>query len=220
MSDYKNISDYPKNIPIFPLGGVLLLPKSRLPLNIFEPKYLKMIEDVLATEHRFIGMIQPKSNKKNDAETNLTLNNVGCVGRLISFTETEDSRYLITLSGISRFNYVKKIETFKPYIKAEVDWSNFRNDGMLEKLPTSFNKNDFLEIISEYFKITNLQTDWESLKKADDELLINSLSILCPFENDEKQALLEAKTIKERVAILTTLMEMSIKAETTFGPLQ
>ena len=220
MSDYKNISKYPKNIPIFPLGGVLLLPKSRLPLNIFEPKYLKMIEDVLATENRFIGMIQPKSNNKNDSETTPSLNNVGCVGRLISFTETEDSRYLITLSGISRFNYVKEVDTFKPYIKAEVDWSNFRNDGMLEKLPTSFNKNDFLKTISEYFKITNLQTDWESLKKADDELLINSLSILCPFENDEKQALLEAKTIKERVAILTTLMEMSIKAETTFGPLQ
>ena len=220
MIDYKNFSDYPKNIPIFPLGGVLLLPKTRLPLNIFEPKYLKMIEDVLTTEHRFIGMIQPKSNKKNESETTPILNNVGCVGRLTSFTETEDSRYLITLSGVSRFNYIKKVESFKPYIKAEVDWSNFRNDGMLEKLPSSFNKNDFLEIISEYFKITNLQTDWESLKKADDELLINSLSILCPFENDEKQALLEAKTIKERVAILTTLMEMSIKAETTFGPLQ
>ena len=91
---------------------------------------------------------------------------------------------------------------------------------MLEKLSKSFNKDEFLKIISEYFKLTNLQTDWESLKRADDELLINSLSILCPFESDEKQALLEAKTIKERVKILITLMEMSIKAETTFGPLQ
>ena len=109
MSKYINISDYPKNIPIFPLGGILLLPKSRLPLNIFEPKYLKMIEDVLATEHRFIGMIQPKSTKKNDAKTTPRFNSVGCVGRLISFTETEDSRYLITLSGVSRFNYVKKM---------------------------------------------------------------------------------------------------------------
>ncbi len=220
MNDFKKISDFPKNIPIFPLEGVLLLPKSRLPLNIFEPKYLKMIEDVLATEHRFIGMIQPKFNKnKNQGSTN-KFNNVGCAGRLISFTETEDSRYLITLSGISRFNYIKNLETFKPYVKAEVDWGNFRNDGMLEKLPKSFNKDEFLGIISEYFKLTNLQTDWESLKKADDELLINSLSILCPFENDEKQALLEAKTIKDRVKILTTLMEMYIKAETTFGPLQ
>lgn len=220
MTDFKNITNYPNNIPLFPLAGVLLLPKSRLPLNIFEPRYLKMIEDVLATEHRIIGMIQPMSNKDNAGDTSDTLSNVGCAGRLISFTETEDSRYLITLSGISRFNYIKSIDTFKPYINAEVNWDNFRNDGITELLPSNFNKNEFLDIISEYFKLTNLQTDWDSLKKADDELLINSLSILCPFENDEKQALLEAKTIGERVKILTTLMEMGIKAETTFGPLQ
>ena len=220
MYDYKNISDYPKNIPIFPLGGVLLLPKSRLPLNIFEPRYLKMIEDVLSTEHRYVGIIQPKSNNNDFRDTKPKFNNVGCVGRLINFTETEDSRYLITLSGVSRFNYIKKIDTFKPYIKAEVDWGNFKNDSMLEKLPSSFNIDEFHEVIYKYFKITNLQTDWESLKKADDELLVNSLSILCPFENDEKQALLEAKTINDRVKVLTTLMEMSIKAETTFGPLQ
>jgi Lon protease-like protein len=219
MNNPKNTNDFPKHIPLFPLSGVLLLPKSRLPLNIFEPKYLKMIEDVLATEHRFIGMIQPRPNK-NTKDSNLKFNNVGCAGRLISFTETDDSRYLITLSGVSRFNYVKNVDTFKPYINAEVEWNTFRDDGILETLPKSFNKDEFLEIISKYFTLTNLQTDWESLKKADDELLINSLSILCPFENDEKQALLEAKTIKERVKILTTLMEMSIKAETTFGPLQ
>lgn len=219
MNNPKNTNDFPEHIPLFPLSGVLLLPKSRLPLNIFEPRYLKMIEDVLATEHRLIGMIQPRANK-NTKDSNLKFNNVGCAGRLISFTETDDSRYLITLSGVSRFNYVKNVDTFKPYINAEVKWDTFRNDGILETLPKSFNKDEFLEIISKYFTLTNLQTDWESLKKADDELLINSLSILCPFENDEKQALLEAKTIKERVKILTTLMEMSIKAETTFGPLQ
>tara|TARA_B100001121_G_C18550934_1_gene555413 strand:+ start:188 stop:847 length:660 start_codon:yes stop_codon:yes gene_type:complete len=219
MNNPKITNDFPENIPLFPLSGVLLLPKSRLPLNIFEPRYLKMIEDVLATEHRFIGMIQPRPNK-NTKDSNLKFNNVGCAGRLISFTETDDSRYLITLSGVSRFNYVKNVDTFKPYINAEVEWDTFRDDDILETLPKSFNKDEFLEIISKYFTLTNLQTDWESLKKADDELLINSLSILCPFENDEKQALLEAKTIKERVKILTTLMEMSIKAETTFGPLQ
>ncbi len=219
MNNPKNTKDFPENIPIFPLSGVLLLPKSRLPLNIFEPRYLKMIEDVLATEHRLIGMIQPRPSE-NSEHSNLKFNNVGCAGRLISFTETDDSRYLITLSGVSRFNYVKNVDTFKPYINAEIEWDSFRDDGILETLPKSFNKDEFLEIISKYFTLTNLQTDWESLKKADDELLINSLSILCPFENDEKQALLEAKTIKERVKILTTLMEMSIKAETTFGPLQ
>ena len=220
MTNHSKISQFPNSIPLFPLSGVLLLPKSRLPLNIFEPKYLDMVEDVLTTQHRLIGMIQPTSNDNYNKDSSKNFNNVGCAGRIISFTETEDSRYLITLSGISRFDFIKKVNSFKSYINAEVDWNNFRNDSITENLQSNFDKDKFLLIIKEYFKLTNLQTDWESLKKADDELLINSLSILCPFENDEKQALLEAKTIDDRVKILTTLMEMNIKAETMFGPLQ
>ena len=220
MTSHSKISQFPNSIPLFPLSGVLLLPKSRLPLNIFEPKYLDMVEDVLTTQHRLIGMIQPTSNDNYSKNSSNNFNNVGCAGRIISFTETEDSRYLITLSGISRFDYIKKVNSLKSYINAEVDWNNFRNDSITENLQSNFDKDKFLLIIKEYFKLTNLQTDWESLKKADDELLINSLSILCPFENDEKQALLEAKTIDDRVKILTTLMEMNIKAETMFGPLQ
>ena len=220
MTNHSKISQFPNSIPLFPLSGVLLLPKSRLPLNIFEPKYLEMVEDVLTTQHRLIGMIQPTSNDNYNKDSSKNFNNVGCAGRIISFTETEDSRYLITLSGISRFDFIKKVNSLKSYINAEVDWNNFRNDSITENLQSNFDKDKFLLIIKEYFKLTNLQTDWESLKKADDELLINSLSILCPFENDEKQALLEAKTIDDRVKILTTLMEMNIKAETMFGPLQ
>ena len=220
MTSHSKISQFPNSIPLFPLSGVLLLPKSRLPLNIFEPKYLDMVEDVLTTQHRLIGMIQPTSNDNYNKDSSNNFNSVGCAGRIISFTETEDSRYLITLSGISRFDYIKKVNSLKSYINAEVDWNNFRNDSITENLQSNFDKDKFLLIIKEYFKLTNLQTDWESLKKADDELLINSLSILCPFENDEKQALLEAKTIDDRVKILTTLMEMNIKAETMFGPLQ
>lgn len=220
MTSHSKISQFPNSIPLFPLSGVLLLPKSRLPLNIFEPKYLDMVEDVLTTQHRLIGMIQPISNDNYNKDSSNNFNNVGCAGRIVSFTETEDSRYLITLSGISRFHFIKKVNSLKSYINAEVDWNNFRNDSITENLQSNFDKDKFLLIIKEYFKLTNLQTDWESLKKADDELLINSLSILCPFENDEKQALLEAKTIDDRVKILTTLMEMNIKAETMFGPLQ
>ena len=220
MTNHSKIPQFPNSIPLFPLSGVLLLPKSRLPLNIFEPKYLDMVEDVLTTQHRLIGMIQPISNDNYNKDSSNNFNNVGCAGRIISFTETEDSRYLITLSGISRFDFIKKVNSLKSYINAEVDWNNFRNDSITENLQSNFDKDKFLLIIKEYFKLTNLQTDWESLKKADDELLINSLSILCPFENDEKQALLEAKTIDDRVKILTTLMEMNIKAETMFGPLQ
>ena len=141
------------NLPVFPLG-IVALPGTIQYLQIFEPRYLKMIEDVLSTEHRFNGMIQPNPNDNSD-DSNIKFNNVGCAGRLISFTETDDSRYLITLSGVSRFNYVKNVDTFKPYINAKVEWDDFRDDGILEILPKSFNKDEFLEIISKYFTLTN-----------------------------------------------------------------
>jgi len=220
MIDFIDTNELPENIPIFPLTGALLLPKSRLPLNIFEPKYLKMIEDTLGNQHRLIGMIQPLLNEKKPDDDHKNFNKVGCAGRVISFTETEDSRYLITLAGICRFNFVEKIKSADPYLKAKVDWSLYKGDSKIEKLDAIFKREIFLDTLSKYFKLANLQTDWGSLKKAEDELLINSLSILCPFDHHEKQALLEAKTINERYDILLTLMEMTIKAEKSFGPLQ
>tara|TARA_B100001093_G_C26713456_1_gene964547 strand:- start:4 stop:663 length:660 start_codon:yes stop_codon:yes gene_type:complete len=216
ISDMKNLPD---KIPIFPLTGVLLLPNARLPLNIFEEKYLKMIEDVLATETRIIGMIQ-KISDQNDGPLSSNLTKVGCAGRIISFTETEDSRYLITLSGICRFDLLKTTESSDLYVTAKVNWSLYNSDLTPERIPTNFKRDTFLNILAKYLKITNLQTDWESLRKAEDELLINSISMLCPFDQHEKQALLEAKTIKDRANVLQTLMEMTIKAEKSFGPLQ
>ena len=210
----------PDEIPLFPLEGALLLPNSRLPLNIFEPKFLKMLEDSLASKHRLIGMIQPKYSKNDEVKDKTSLSQVGCAGRVVSFTETEDSRYLITLSGISRFHVIETLEAFDPYITAKVDWTAFKEDGRVEKLEGHFKRDHFLKTLSEYFTFANLQTDWDSLKKAEDELLVNSLAILCPFDSNEKQALLEAKDIKERAEILLTLMEMSIRSEKNFGPLQ
>ena len=213
------MKNLPDKIPIFPLTGVLLLPNARLPLNIFEEKYLKMIEDVLATETRIIGMIQ-KISDQNDGPLSSNLTKVGCAGRIISFTETEDSRYLITLSGICRFDLLKTTESSDLYVTAKVNWSLYNSDLTPERIPTNFKRDTFLNILAKYLKITNLQTDWESLRKAEDELLINSISMLCPFDQHEKQALLEAKTIKDRANVLQTLMEMTIKAEKSFGPLQ
>ncbi len=217
LSDNTNL---PKSIPIFPLPGALLLPKSRLPLNIFEPKYLKMLEDVLGSQDRLIGMIQPVSNDGNQDPQIKRLKKVGCAGRVVSFTETEDSRYLITLAGICRFNFIGKKVAFDPYMIANVDWAPYMGDRKRERITTDFKRDMFLNTLSKYFQLTNLQTDWDSLKKAEDELLINSLSMLCPFDQHEKQALLEAKTITDRADILQTLMEMTIKAEKCFGPLQ
>ena len=219
MQSISNMKNLPNKIPIFPLTGVLLLPNARLPLNIFEDKYLKMIEDVLATKTRIIGMIQ-KISDQNEGPLYSNLAKVGCAGRIISFTETEDSRYLITLSGISRFELLKTTESSDMYVTAKVNWNLYNSDLMAEKTTANFKRDTFLTILAKYLKITNLQTDWESLRKAEDELLINSLSMLCPFDQHEKQALLEAKTIKDRVAVLQTLMEMTIKAEKSFGPLQ
>ena len=119
----------PKNIPLFPLPGALLLPNSRLPLNIFEPRYIRMVEDALATKHRLIGMIQPiKLDKRNKLTGANKFQKVGCAGRIVSFTETEDGRYLITLEGVSRFNFRKEMEDQKPYILSEIDWDFYSND--------------------------------------------------------------------------------------------
>ena len=199
-------NNLPKVIPIFPLSGALLLPRSNLPLQIFEPKYLQMFEDSLKTPDRLIGMIQGNSNTGNSKD----LHKIGCAGRIIQFSETPDGRYMITLGGVSRF----KIETeeigFTPYRKAQVDWSKYEKDlGPTEK-DKDFDRDYFMNLLGKFFISADLKTDWNSLKDADEELLINSLSMLCPFEPEDKQALLEAKSLVLRRKTLITLLEFSI----------
>ena len=200
----------PENIPLFPLPGALLLPNSRLPLNIFEPRYINMVEDALATKHRLIGMIQPiKLNIGDSLKEANKYQKVGCAGRIVSFTETENGRYLITLEGISRFKFSKEIETQKPYILSEIDWGLYTNDLVPFEGLNSFDRNGFLEILKKYLDSAQIASDWEVLKKAREEVLVNSLSMLCPFEPEEKQVLLEAETIVNRLDVLVTLMKLS-----------
>ena len=200
----------PKNIPLFPLPGALLLPNSRLPLNIFEPRYVSMVEDTLATTHRLIGMIQPIKVKAESTldETN-KYQKVGCAGRIVSFTETDDGRYLITLEGISRFKFRKEVEHEKPYILSDVDWNFYKNDLIPFEGMNSFDRNGFLDTLKKYLDSAQIASDWEVLKKAREEVLVNSLSMLCPFEPEEKQVLLEAETIVKRLDVLVTLMKLS-----------
>ena len=199
-------NNLPKVIPIFPLSGALLLPRSNLPLQIFEPKYLQMIEDSLKTSDRMIGMIQVNSNTGNPND----LHKIGCAGRIIQFSETPDGRYMITLAGVSRFQIEVEEIGFTAYRKAQVDWSDFEKDlGPAEK-DKDFDRDYFMELLEKFFVSADLKTDWNSLKDADEELLINSLSILCPFEAEDKQALLEAKSLVLRRKTLTTLLEFSI----------
>lgn len=205
-----SIKNLPKEIPLFPLPGALLLPKSKLPLNLFEPKYLAMLNDVLKTEDRLIGMIQPVSTPDGTTGSR-QLHQIGCAGRLVSFNETKDGKYLITLEGISRYRFTKITEGFFPYIKGNVSWESFSDDLQRTKPDEKFNRSSFLKILSRYFDAAQLSSDWSSLKEADEELLINSLAMLCPFDPEEKQALLEAPSLEYRRETLVTLMEFNLQ---------
>jgi hypothetical protein len=200
-------TDLPESIPLFPLPGALLLPRARLPLHIFEPRYLAMLDDALKTQTRLIGMIQPRTGPKGEKK----LSAIGCAGRVTAFSETEDGRYMITLTGVSRFRFVKEIKGFTPYIRAEVRWEGFARDlGPMEE-DRCFRRNEFMDLLGRYFAAQKLATDWDSLKEAEVELLVNSLSMLCPFEPEDKQALLEAPTLETRRETLVTLMEYALR---------
>ncbi|MEY4983767.1 MAG: hypothetical protein RIR62_2033 [Pseudomonadota bacterium] len=202
------IADLPETIPVFPLPGALMLPRGRLPLHIFEPRYLAMIEDCLKTRHRLIGMIQPREVPGTGEKR---LNAIGCAGRLTGFSETEDGRYMITLSGVSRFRVKEEVVGFTPYRRCNVDWSGFSRDlGPVEE-DAGFDRDAFLSMLNRYFAAMNLSTDWDSLKEAETELLINSLSMLCPFTPEDKQALLEAPSLSTRRETLVTLIEFALR---------
>ncbi|MDJ0858566.1 MAG: LON peptidase substrate-binding domain-containing protein [Dinoroseobacter sp.] len=201
-------ADLPGTIPVFPLPGALLLPRARLPLHIFEPRYLAMLDDALKTSHRLIGMVQPRDVP---GSADRRLHAIGCAGRLTAFSETEDGRYMITLSGISRYRITREVAGFTPYLKADVDWEGFdRDQGPTEKDP-GFDRDRFLALLKRYFEAQEMRTDWDSLDEAEDELLINSLSMLCPFEPEDKQALLEAPSLSTRRETLVTLIEFALR---------
>lgn len=203
--------ELPDVLSLFPLPGALLLPRARLPLQLFEPRYLQMLEDVLKTPHRLIGMIQPRETPPG-AEARLY--RIGCAGRVTGFTETEDGRYMITMTGLSRFQLRQEISGFSPYRRAEVDWEKFRLDRGTSESDSGFRRDAFLKLLGRYFKAQKLSTDWSSLKDAGDEMLINALSMLCPFEPEDKQALLESPTLTTRRETLVTLLEFALRSGT------
>jgi len=203
-----SLSELPEVIPVFPLPGALLLPRAVLPLNIFEPRYLAMLDDALKSDHRLIGMIQPRSANATNGIPPLQC--IGCVGRVTSLSETEDGRYLIALTGVSRFRIRREIEGFTPYRRVEIEWTPFEADLDGCAGDPDFPRDAFLRILSRYFDIANLTGDWETLKDAEEEMLINSLSMLCPFSVQEKQALLESPDLEDRRKTLTALMEFAI----------
>lgn len=200
--------DLPKTIPIFPLSGALLLPRARLPLHLFEPRYLQMLEDALKTPERLIGMIQPN---QIPGRSGSGLHAIGCAGRVMQFSETEDGRYLITLGGISRFRVVKEVEGFSPYRRCDVTWEGFDRDLGPEERDTGFSRPAFLKLLERYFDAKELSADWDTLREAEDELLINSLSMMLAFDPEDKQALLEAPSLSTRRETLVTLLEYELR---------
>lgn len=198
----RTLSDLPLAIPVFPLPGALLLPRAKLPLHIFEPRYLAMIEDVMKTPERLLGMIQPNGGRG--------LHRIGCAGRLTAFSETEDGRYMITLTGISRFRLADEVEGFTPYRKFNVSWDGFERDlGPVERDP-DMDRGALLALLERFFEDKGLSTDWDGIRDAEDELLINSLSMLCPFEPEDRQALLEAPELAQRRETLITLISYAL----------
>ncbi|MEO0939375.1 MAG: LON peptidase substrate-binding domain-containing protein [Pseudomonadota bacterium] len=207
----------PDTIAVFPLPKALLLPRSRLPLHIFEPRYLQMLNDALKTDARLIGMVQPNTVEGREGHG---LHTIGCAGRITQFSETEEGRYLITLTGISRFRVAREVDGFTPYRRCEVLWDGFDRDRGASEDDGSFNREPFLDLLSRYFTMRGLSADWQTLKEADDELLVNSLSMMLDFEPEDKQALLEAPSLSTRRETLVTLIEYEMRGGQDEGLMQ
>ncbi len=183
----------PATIPIFPLSGVLLLPRGRLPLNIFEPRYLAMTKDALGGE-RLIGMVQPsepQDDNRGGGQMNPPVYPVGCAGRITAFAETDDGRYLITLTGVSRFRIREELPLLSGYRRVVADWAPFARDRD-ETAEPGFDRGRFARALKGYFAQRQISADWEAIEKAPGEHLLTSIAMLCPFAPNEKQALLEA----------------------------
>jgi uncharacterized protein len=208
---YRNPGDLPAVIPVFPLTGVLLLPKTRLPLNIFEPRYLAMV-DAAISSYRMIGMIQPKvPGEEEDAAKKPALAGVGCAGRIVEYSETDDGRYLITLLGIARFRVAGERDSQAAFREVAADYSEFVRDLKLEPeaIESAVAREKLVMALKPYLTEHAMQTDWKSIEEAPVETLVNALSMICPFDAREKQALLEASNVKDRADALIALLEMS-----------
>jgi Lon protease-like protein len=202
---FRKPQDLPRVIPIFPLEGALLLPRTELPLNIFEPRYLNMIDDALSGD-RLIGMIQPVHRGADKRKPELS--GVGCVGRITTYSETDDGRYLITLTGVCRFRVRQELDIKTPYRQIDAQWDEFADDLHPPELDHDIDRPHLTDSLRRYIAANGFSADWSAVEEAPAEALVNALSTLCPFEPEEKQALLEAPDVHARCGTLITLFEI------------
>jgi Lon protease-like protein len=208
---YTGPDDLPASIPVFPLTGALLLPRGQLPLNIFEPRYLAMVDAALAGD-RIIGMVQPRLDGRVLPGFEPALCDIGCAGRLTSFSETGDGRYLINLTGIARFRITAETPTDRPFRIAEIDAGDFASDFVARAGEDAVDRHELIRAFRVYLDANNLEADWDSVNKASTEALVNALSMMSPFGPPEKQALLEAPDLKTRAATLVAIAEIAARS--------
>ena len=220
-ADYRGPIDLPGIIPVFPLPGALLLPRGQMPLNIFEPRYLAMVDDALRDGHRLIGMIQPDPAHSGTADRP-PLYKTGCVGRITQLAESGDGRYLLELTGISRFRIEEELPVATAYRQARVTFAPFADDFVARKGEKEVDRKALLRALADFMKANNLKADWEDIDKAPNEALVNALSMMSPYGPAEKQALLEAPDLKTRAELLVAITEIELAKKNIEGepPLQ
>ena len=218
---YRGPADLPEDIPVFPLPGALLLPRGQMPLNIFEPRYLAMVDDALRDGHRLIGMIQPDPAHSGTAERP-GLYKIGCAGRITQLAETGDARYLLQLTGVARFRIVEELKVATAYRQCHVDFTPFTDDFIARKGEDAVDRKALLAALSDFLKANDLKADWAGIESASNEALVNALAMMSPYDPAEKQALLEAPDLKTRAEILVAVTEIALARANTEGdpPLQ
>jgi uncharacterized protein len=202
---YASPDEMPETIPVFPLPGALLLPRGQMPLNIFEPRYMAMIDHALKTD-RLIGMIQPNPDKGDIGP----LFPVGCAGRITQLSETGDGRYILTLTGIARFRIKEDVSAEAPFLHFRVDWRPFADDYTARHGEDEVDRPSVMKALKDFSEANNVPVDWDSVKDAPNEALVNALSMMCPYGVREKQALLEAADLKARGEMLVAITEMEL----------
>jgi uncharacterized protein len=215
-AQYRGPIEMPGVIPVFPLPGALLLPRGQMPLNIFEPRYLAMVDDALRDGHRLIGMIQPDPAHGGQSDKP-RLYTIGCAGRITQLAESGDGRYLIELTGVARFRIEEELKVATPYRQCRVTYAPFADDFVARKGENAVDRSALLSALTEFLDANDLKADWEGIERAPNEALVNALSMMSPYGTAEKQALLEAPDLKTRAEILIAITEIELAKKNTEG---